>query len=101
VWRRAADNAAASLAKGQPVVVHGRIKQRTVDRDVPSAPGVTMAVTFTDIEASHFGLDLSRCRAQYERAPIGPQTSELAAPVAGAGTAGDEPAGPVAADSAA
>jgi single-strand DNA-binding protein len=78
VWRRAADNAAASLAKGQPVVVHGRIKQRTVDREVPASPGATMPVTFTDIEGLHFGLDLSRCRAQYERAPIGPQTSELA-----------------------
>ncbi len=40
-WRRAAENAATSLAKGHPVVV----------------------------------LDLTRCRAQYLRAPIGPQTS--------------------------
>ena len=33
-----------------------------------------MAVTFTDLEAVSFGLDLTRCRAQYQRAPIGPQT---------------------------
>jgi single-strand DNA-binding protein len=74
-WRRAAENAATSLAKGHPVVVHGRVRQRTVDRDVAGAPGVTMAVTFTDLDAVSFGLDLTRCRAQYLRAPIGPQTS--------------------------
>jgi single-strand DNA-binding protein len=92
VWRRAAENAHASLAKGQPVVLFGRIKQRTVDRAVPTAPGSTMAVTFTDIEATHFGLDLSRCRARYERAPIGPQTSELGS-LEGPGPGSDAPPG--------
>jgi single-strand DNA-binding protein len=89
-WRRAAENAAASLAKGQPVMVHGRIRQRTVDREVPGAPGVTVPTTFTDLEATHLGLDLSRCRAVYQRAPIGPQTDDLrpAAERAGAGLAG-------------
>lgn len=72
-WRRAAENAAQSLAKGHPVVVHGKVRQRTVDREVPGAPGTTMAVTFTDLEVVSFGLDLTRCRAQYQRAPIGPQ----------------------------
>ena len=74
VWRRAAENARASLAKGLPVVLKGRVRQRTVDRAVPGVPGATMPVTFTDLEAQHFGLDLSRCRAVYQRAPIGPQT---------------------------
>lgn len=74
VWRRAAENARDSLAKGHPVVVHGRVRQRTVDREVPGSPGTTMPVTFTDIDAVHFGLDLSRCRATYQRAPLGPQT---------------------------
>ncbi len=78
-WRRAAQNAAASLAKGHPVVVHGRIRQRTVDRAVPDAPGVTMPVTYTDLEAISFGLDLNRCRATFQRAPIGPQTSQVGA----------------------
>jgi len=73
-WRRAAENAAKSLAKGHPVLVHGKVRQRTVDRAVPGVPGATMAVTFTDLEAVSFGLDLTRCRAQYQRAPIGPQT---------------------------
>jgi single-strand DNA-binding protein len=83
-WRRAAENAAKSLAKGHPVVVHGRVRQRTVDRDVAGAPGVTMPVTFTDLDAVSFGLDLTRCRAQYVRAPIGPQT---------AGAEGEAPSG--------
>lgn len=73
-WRRAAENAAKSLAKGHPVLVHGKVRQRTVDREVAGAPGATMAVTFTDLEAVSFGLDLNRCRAQFLRAPIGPQT---------------------------
>ena len=73
-WRRAAENAKDSLFKGMPVVVHARVRQRTVDRPVAEAPGVTTPVTFTDLEAVHFGLDLTRCRAQFQRAPIGPQT---------------------------
>lgn len=73
-WRRAADNARESLAKGLPVVVHGRLRQRVVDREVPGVPGATAPVTYTDIDATSFGLDLSRCRARYERAPAGPQT---------------------------
>jgi single-strand DNA-binding protein len=76
-WRRAAENAAKSLAKGHPVVVHGKVRQRTVDREVAGAPGTTMAVTFTDLEAVSFGLDLTRCRALYQRAPIGPQTGRV------------------------
>jgi hypothetical protein len=57
--------------------VHGKVRQRTVDRDVAGAPGTTMAVTFTDLEAVSFGLDLTRCRAQFQRAPIGPQTGPV------------------------
>lgn len=95
VWRRAADNARASLAKGHPVVVHGRVRQRTVDRDVPGAPGTTVPVTFTDVDATHFGLDLTRCRATYLRSPVGPQTGEPDAAPTGSGVAGaGEPADP-------
>lgn len=74
-WRRAAENARDSLAKGHPVVVHGQVRRRVVDREVPPGSGARLAVTYTDIEATSFGLDLSRCRARYERAPIGPQTA--------------------------
>jgi single-strand DNA-binding protein len=93
-WRRAAENAATSLAKGHPVLVHGKVRQRTVDREVAGAPGTTMSVTFTDLEAVSFGLDLTRCRAQYQRAPIGPQTGSVegempgGAPDAGRGEQG-------------
>ncbi len=73
-WRRAAENASESLAKGHPVVVHGKVRQRTVERNVAEAPGLTVPVTYTDLEAVSFGLDLSRCQAHYQRAPIGPQT---------------------------
>ncbi len=59
------------------MVVHGKVRQRTVDREVAGAPGTTMAVTFTDLEAVSFGLDLTRCRALYQRAPIGPQTGRV------------------------
>lgn len=76
-WRRSAENARESLAKGHPVVVTGRLRQRTTERQVDGASGVTIPVTYIDIDATSFGLDLSRCRAQYQRAPIGPQTSQL------------------------
>ncbi|MGB7983187.1 MAG: single-stranded DNA-binding protein [Candidatus Nanopelagicales bacterium] len=92
-WRRAAQNAAASLAKGHPVVVHGRIRQRTVDREVIGAPGVSMAVTYTDLEAVSFGLDLSRCRATFQRAPIGPQTADTAGASASDGQVPESVAG--------
>ena len=86
-WRWAAQNAAASLAKGHPVVVHGKVRQRVVDREVNGAPpGVVVPTTYTDIDAVSFGLDLSRCRSAYQRAPMGPQT-------AGSGGPADAPAG--------
>lgn len=81
-WRRAAVNARESLAKGHPVVVHGRVRQRVVDREVPGAQA-PMSVRYTDVDATSFGLDLSRCRAQFQRAPIGPQTTPDPAGVSG------------------
>ena len=87
-WRRAAENARASLAKGMPIVLQAKVRQRTVDREVPGASGTTMSVTFTDLEAMHFGLDLSRCRAVFQRAPIGPQTDADVQQFDGAGDAG-------------
>lgn len=92
VWRRAAQNAAESLAKGHPVVVHGRVRQRTVDRAVAEAPGVSVPVTYTDLDAVSFGLDLSRCRSQYQRAPIGPQTGGESGGAPGSGSGGRQSA---------
>ncbi len=91
-WRRAAENASASLAKGHPVVVFGRVRQRTVDR--PAGEGSrTMQVTYTDLEALHFGQDLTRCRSVYQRAPIGPQSSELRTGTTGDGSGGNQSVG--------
>lgn len=81
-WRRAAENASVSLAKGHPVVVFGRMRQRTVDRPVGEG-GRTVSVTYHDIEALHFGQDLTRCRSVFQRSPIGPQSSELRSGQAG------------------
>jgi single-strand DNA-binding protein len=89
-WRRAAENARDSLAKGHPVVLQARVRQRRVDREVPGSPGTRMPVTYTDLEALHFGLDLSRCRAAFQRAPLGPQT----APASEASAAPPDPSDP-------
>ena len=46
----------------------------------PGRRGTTMAVTFTDLEVVSVGLDLTRCRAQFQRAPIGPQIGSVGSP---------------------
>lgn len=95
-WRRAAENAHASLARGLPVVIHGRLRQRQVTRAVTGTPEATYQHTYNDLEAVGLGLDLTRCRAHYERSPVGPQTAVLptAATVleAGSPTPADMPA---------
>jgi single-strand DNA-binding protein len=65
-WRQAADNALASLRKGQPVVVHGKVFIRRVSREVD---GQTRVSQYADIEAIAFGPDVSRCQAVSSRVP--------------------------------
>ena len=77
-----------SLAKGHPVVVHGAAAAAHGRSAGGRGAGVAVPVTYTDIEAYSFGLDLNRCRARFVRAPIGPQTSELSS---AAGGVGDRP----------
>ncbi|MFJ8540584.1 single-stranded DNA-binding protein [Streptomyces sp. NPDC093586] len=62
VWanRQLATNASASLAVGEPVVVHGRLKVRT---DVREGQNWTSA----DIDAVAIGHDLSRGTAAFRR----------------------------------
>ncbi|MET8566730.1 single-stranded DNA-binding protein [Streptomyces sp. NPDC004783] len=62
VWanRQLATNAAASLAVGEPVVVHGRLKVRTDVREGQSR-------TSADIDAVAIGHDLSRGTAAFRR----------------------------------
>ena len=72
-WRQLGEHVAVSLAKGQPVVVVGRLRQREYDdRD-----GVHRSVI--EVDADTVGHDLSRGRASFVRRPRGPQTSEIAA----------------------
>jgi single-strand DNA-binding protein len=66
-WRRAAENVADSLAKGQPVVVHGRLRERRYEVE-------GQLRTSLEIEASTVGHDLSRGVARFRKAaPAGPR----------------------------
>ncbi|GLZ34966.1 hypothetical protein Lesp02_71530 [Lentzea sp. NBRC 105346] len=77
-WRRMADNARATLAKGDPVVVHGRLRQKSSEAD-----GVRRQ--FYEIEATAMGVDLSRCRSLGSMPEIvAPRTEEESVAAAGA-----------------
>lgn len=71
-WRQLAEHVMDSLALGQPVIVVGRLRQRQYDKD-----GQTHTVV--EVEADAVGHDLFFGRSRFERAPRGPQTSEVAA----------------------
>jgi single-strand DNA-binding protein len=60
-WRRAAENVADSLVKGQPVVVHGRLRERGYEVEGQRR-------TSLEIEASTVGHDLSRGVARFRKA---------------------------------
>lgn len=62
-WRQLADNCAASLRRGDPVVLHGRLTAQTWT----SKAGVE--VTSMEVEALLVGHDLSRGVARFERNP--------------------------------
>jgi single-strand DNA-binding protein len=70
-WRRLAENVAGSLALGQPVIVVGRLRQSTYEKE-----GQTR--TSVELVADSVGHDLSRGSAVFMRNPRGPQTSDLA-----------------------
>lgn len=70
-WRQLGEHVAATLVKGNPVVVVGRLSQRQYDKD-----GQTHTVT--DLDAETVAVDLARGTARYQAAPRGPQTSDLA-----------------------
>ncbi|MGV1004262.1 MAG: single-stranded DNA-binding protein [Candidatus Nanopelagicales bacterium] len=77
-WERVAENASDCLGKGMPVVVMGELRQHEVVRELsgggePGSSG-TFRTVYCDITARNLGLDLSRCRARFERAPVGPQS---------------------------
>ncbi len=59
-WRGLATNAAATLAKGSPVVVHGRLSTRSFTTEGPDGP---QRRDHTELEAVAIGLDLARLPA--------------------------------------
>jgi single-strand DNA-binding protein len=64
-WRALAGNVAASLRKGDPVVVTGRLFTRSYEKD-----GQTRSVV--EMEAHAVGPDLARGTAVFRRTPRGP-----------------------------
>jgi len=64
-WRRAAENVADSLAKGQPVVVHGRLRESRYE--VEGQPRTSL-----EIDAWTVGHDLSRGVARFRKVAPGP-----------------------------
>ena len=65
-WRALGANAAASLRRGDPVVVTGRLTTRTYEKD-----GQTRSVA--ELEALALGPDLARGTAVFRRAPRAPE----------------------------
>jgi len=68
-WRALAGNAVASLRKGDPVVVTGRLSTRTYEKD-----GQVRSVC--ELEASALGPDLARGTAVFRRTPRATSASE-------------------------
>jgi single-strand DNA-binding protein len=61
-WRELAANAAASLRKGDPVVVSGKLTTRTYEKDGQNR-------TVCELEAVAIGPDLARGTAVFRRSP--------------------------------
>jgi single-strand DNA-binding protein len=75
-WRGLGDHCAASLRRGDPVVVHGRLTQSTwVNSD-----GVEM--TSLEVDASFVGHDLNRGTSEFTRANGRPDAEAVPATVA-------------------
>jgi single-strand DNA-binding protein len=73
-WRSLAENCAASLRRGDPVVVHGRLDTRTY------VNGNDVEVLSFEIDAVHVGHDLSRGTSEFtrnQREPAAPVTEEV------------------------
>ncbi len=89
VWanRTLATNVQASVALGEPLVVRGRLKVRSEQRDGQSWAGA-------DIEASAIGHDLARGTAAFRRTLRGDQTPDQASGQASGTPARPEPSEP-------
>jgi single-strand DNA-binding protein len=67
-WRALGENCAASLRRGDPVVVTGRLELRTY------VNGSGVEVVGFEIDAAHVGHDLSRGTSVFTRSPKPDQT---------------------------
>ncbi|GCD37561.1 single-stranded DNA-binding protein 1 [Streptomyces chrestomyceticus JCM 4735] len=63
-WRSLADHVAASVSRGEPLVVHGRM--RVWDRELPEEKGGQRRVS-VEVEALAVGHDLSRGTSAFRR----------------------------------
>lgn len=63
-WRVLAENIRTSLVKGMPVIVHGRLKQRTFEKRVGEE---SITARYDEIEARCVGPDLTRGTATFAR----------------------------------
>jgi single-strand DNA-binding protein len=74
-WRKLAEGVAASLNKGDPVVVAGRLVAKKFEVDGQPR-------TVTEMEASSVGPDLTSCTAAVRRATRRPEATPLSEPKA-------------------
>ncbi|MHB1614897.1 MAG: single-stranded DNA-binding protein, partial [Actinomycetes bacterium] len=87
-WRTMAENVTSSLGKGDPLVVHGRLRHRRYDRE---DGGTAYSL---EIDAVALGHDLARGTGVFRRTPRRVETaggSDVAGELA-AGLAEEEPA---------
>jgi len=61
-WRQLAENTAETLAKGDKVIIVGKIKQREYEGNDGEKKSVV------EVEATHIGPDLFKCSASLSRA---------------------------------
>ena len=80
-WRELAGNAAASLRRGDPVIVSGKLSTRTYEKD-----GQTRSVC--ELEALAVGPDLARGTAVFRRTPRPPGPRGRVGADAGRGAGG-------------
>lgn len=92
-WRSLAENVSSSVAKGDPVLVHGRLKSTPWEKDGRTGESL-------DIDAITVGPDLSRGRTTFHRVsrgtgapPVGfdDLDQDGAAVAVGDGTASEDP----------
>lgn len=63
-WGRLAEHVSQCLAKGTPVVVQGRLRERRYDREIS---GVTVPGSSLDLNARVIGPDLTKGVAEFKR----------------------------------